>query len=102
MYARFAEADRLQEKLLKKMNVFEIDTRSQEIELVPEQGEYWYGIMYRPFSPGAQPMEGFWYRLPAYERNAVDPGHCFYDILVYHNELDAKAVRDYELVRILG
>lgn len=55
---------------------------------------YWsYGMKYRGFSIGCQPMKGLVGR-------DDDPTGEFYDILVYNRELTDKEVADYELERL--
>lgn len=51
---------------------------------------YYYGMRLRGFSPGCQPMSGFYERLD-------DESGRYYDILVYREKLDDKDVAAYEL-----
>ena len=54
---------------------------------------YAYGMKYRGFSPGCQPMEGYIDRLPDKVVNQTR----YHDILLYNRELTWGEVRAYEL-----
>lgn len=56
--------------------------------------KYLYGMKFRGFSPGAQPMEGF------LERRDDTTG-IYFDILVYSRELTGRERYDYDL-KFLG
>lgn len=51
---------------------------------------YVYGMRLRGFSPGCQPMTGF------YERRD-DPQGKYHDLLAYDRPLTEKEISDYEL-----
>ena len=51
---------------------------------------YKYGMKYRGFSIGCQPMNGFYERLD-------DKTGKYYDIIVYNRKLNDSEIRDYEL-----
>lgn len=56
---------------------------------------YYYGMKYRGFSPGCQPMKGF------IERTNPKSGSKYFDIIVYDRELSDKEEHDYELEFIM-
>lgn len=53
-----------------------------------------YGMKYRGFSPGAQPMKGF------VRRHDAEPGQNYHDVLEYDRELTEEEIRAYELEAI--
>ena len=55
--------------------------------------EYKYGMKYRGFSPGCQPMKDL-------IRREDSPYPSYYDILVYDRVLTMQELVDYELVPI--
>ena len=54
--------------------------------------EFRYGMKYRGFSPGCQPMNGFVERIDSDE---------YYDELAYDRELTVDELIEYELVPII-
>ena len=56
---------------------------------------YYYGMKYRGFSPGCQPMNGL------VEHTKPKRGSKFFDILVYDRILTEKEEKDYELEFIM-
>lgn len=57
---------------------------------------YAYGMKYRGFAPGCQPMEGYVDRLS----EKVVSQTRYHDILLYNRELTKKELRDYEMDQI--
>lgn len=51
---------------------------------------YLYGMKYRGYSLGCQPMQGLLHRLD-------DPSNKYYDLLVYNRPLTDKEEQDFEL-----
>lgn len=51
---------------------------------------YVYGMKYRGFSLGCQPMTDF-------VRRIDDPNGDFYDVIMYSRELTQEEIRQYEL-----